>query len=91
MTSIWQKIRRRSEPGLTCIELVELVTDYLEGGLDDATRARFEQHIAGCDACTNYLDEMRTTITIVGRLEPEDLSDEAKSELLAAFRGWASE
>ena len=89
MTSIWQRIRGRTEPELTCVQLVELVTDYLEGALDDAERARFEQHIGECDGCTNYLDQMRVTIAVVGRLDADDLSDEAKSELVAAFRGWA--
>ena len=89
MTSIRQRIRGRNEPELTCVELVELVTDYLEGALDNAERRRFERHIAGCDGCTGYLDEMRTTIALVGRLEVDGLSDGATSELLAAFRGWA--
>ena len=89
MTSIWQRIRGRTEPELTCVELVELVTEYLEGTLDDAERARFEQHIRGCDGCSNYLEQMRTTIAVVGRLEVDDLSDKTTSELLAAFRGWA--
>jgi anti-sigma factor RsiW len=89
MTSIWQRIGGRSEPALTCVQLVELVTDYLEGALGDAERVRFEQHVGACDGCSNYLDQMRTTIAVVGRLEVDDLSDAAKSELLAAFRGWA--
>ncbi len=89
MTSIWQRIRGHGEPALTCIELVDLVTDYLEGALGDAELARFEQHVGACDGCSNYLDQMRMTILVVGRLEVEDLSDGAKSELLAAFRGWA--
>jgi len=89
MTSIWQRIRGRSgEPDLTCVELVELVTDYLEGALDDRERARFEQHIGGCDGCTAYLEQMRMAVTVVGRIEVEDLSDAARTELLAAFRGW---
>ena len=88
MTTIWQRIRR-SNPGLTCAELVELVTDYLEGNLPDGERRRFEAHIASCDDCTRYLDQIRETIAIAGRIEPDDLSDEARSELLAAFRDWA--
>ena len=68
MTSIWQRIRGRSEPGLTCIQVVELVTDYLEGGLSEADRARFDAHLSGCDGCTNYLDQIRVTIAVVGRV-----------------------
>jgi anti-sigma factor RsiW len=73
---------------LTCQELVELVTAYLEGGLAGADRARFEAHIATCDGCTNYLEQMRTTIRVTGMLTPESLSEEASTELLAAFRNW---
>ncbi len=91
MTSIWQRIRGRGrgEPGLTCIQVVELVTSYLEGGLSEADRARFDAHLSACDGCTNYLDQMRVTIAVVGRVREEDLSDEAKAGLVAAFRGWA--
>ena len=90
MTSIWQRIRGRREPGLTCAEVVELVTDYLEGGLSDTDRARFDAHLSDCDGCTNYLDQMRVTIAVVGRVREDDLSDELKAGLLIAFRGWAS-
>ena len=89
MTSIWQRIRGRREPDLTCAQVVELVTDYLEGGLSAADRARFEGHLTECDGCTNYLDQIRVTIAVVGRVHEDDLSAEAKAELLAAFRGWA--
>ena len=73
---------------LTCQELVELVTAYLEGGLSDTERERFEDHIAGCDGCTNYLEQMRSTIRVTGMLTPESLSQEASAELLSAFRSW---
>lgn len=89
MTGIWQRIRGTKEPDLACAELVELVTEYLEGGLTKAERARFEEHIGVCQGCSNYLDQMRETIAVVGRIDSDDLSDEAKAELLAAFRGWA--
>ena len=90
MTSIWQRIRDRGRPrDLMCIEIVELVTDYLEGSLSETDRSRVEEHLSGCDGCTNYVEQMRTTIAIVGRVQVEDLSEAAKAELLAAFRGWA--
>ena len=73
---------------LTCQELVELVTAFLEGTLPPPDRARFEEHIAVCDGCTNYLEQMRTTIRVTGMLTPESLSEEASTELLAAFRNW---
>jgi predicted anti-sigma-YlaC factor YlaD len=86
--------RRRdagTPPGdLTCRELVELVSDYLEGALSEDDRARFESHIEMCEGCTAYLDQMRKTLRMVGALEPEAVSPEAEQELLAAFRGWKS-
>jgi len=87
--SIWQRIRGGRQPGLTCAELVELVTDYLEGALSPSEHARVERHLGACENCMRYVEEMRTTIALVGRIEEDDLSAEAKSELLAAFRGWA--
>jgi len=76
---------------LTCEELVELVTEYLEGGLGDAERERFEEHIVACHGCSNYLDQIRTTIELAGRVTPDDLTKETKAELLAAFREWKRE
>ncbi len=64
--------RRRRPAPLSCQELVELVTDYLEGALDEPTRRRFDEHLAGCDRCSAYLDQMRETIVMVGRLEKSD-------------------
>ncbi|MGI9019318.1 MAG: anti-sigma factor family protein [Solirubrobacterales bacterium] len=80
-----------TERELACRELVELVTDYLEGALSEADVRRFEAHIAACDACTRYLEQMRATISSLGHLPPESLSPEAEAELLAAFRGWSAE
>ena len=89
MTTIWQRIRGGRSRGLTCIELVELVTDYLEGNLDADDRARVERHLAGCDACTAYIDQMRVTIAVVGRVDVDDIPDAMKVELMHAFRDWA--
>jgi len=81
--------RRHCEDGpLACRELVELVSDYLEDALDDAQRARFEAHIAGCENCSAYVRQMRETLTLMGELTPESLSPQAESELLDAFRDW---
>ena len=76
--------------GLACRELVELVSDYLEGTLSDADRARFEAHIAPCESCTIYVEQMRHTIALTGRLTTESLSPQAERELLVAFRDWKS-
>lgn len=72
----------------SCQELVELVTDYLEGALSSGDLRRFEEHIAVCDACTEYLRQLRETIRLVGAITPDDLSPEAEAELLQVFSGW---
>jgi anti-sigma factor RsiW len=81
-------MNRRQDKMLTCQEMVELVTDYLEGRMDGDTRARFEEHVAICDACTLYIEQMRITIVALGRIPAETISQEAEDELLAAFRNW---
>lgn len=73
---------------LTCQELVELVTDYLEGALPAAERARFEEHLAKCTGCRNYLAQMRMTISSLGRLSEEAIPTQARDDLLGVFRNW---
>ncbi|HVI35558.1 MAG TPA: zf-HC2 domain-containing protein [Gaiellales bacterium] len=75
---------------IPCCELVELVTDYLEGALSPQQHARFEHHIAGCDGCTAYLEQMREAIRLTGTLREQQISPDARAALLHAFRGWAS-
>ena len=76
-----------NEP-MTCHELVELVTDYLEGTLPESEKARLEAHLAECDGCTEYLEQMRRTIELTGRLSEESIPPVAKDRLLEAFRDW---
>jgi anti-sigma factor RsiW len=78
----------RDRPLMSCRELVEVITEYLEGTLAAEDRAAFERHLSGCDGCTAYLDQMRQTIRALGHLPPEWLSPEAERNLLTAFRGW---
>jgi anti-sigma factor RsiW len=73
---------------LTCKELVEVVTDYLEGRLSAGERLRFEEHVAFCSWCATYLEQMRNTIRLTGTLAEEDLSPEVREQLLDAFRDW---
>jgi anti-sigma factor RsiW len=73
---------------LSCQELVEFVTDYLEDALPVADRRRFERHLSGCDGCTEYVEQFRLTIRAVGRLTLADLTPEAEAALLQAFRGF---
>ena len=71
---------------LSCQELVELVTDYLEGALDEGTVRRFEEHLALCPGCETYLDQMRETAARLGTIPAETLTEEMQATLLSAFR-----
>ena len=73
---------------LTCRELVELVTGYLEGTLPAVDQARFEAHLADCPYCRTYLEQMHQTIRLLGRLTEEGIAPDAKEELLRRFRDW---
>ena len=75
---------------LSCQELVELVTDYFEGALPPGEHARFEAHVERCRGCGVYLEQMRTTIRLLGHLPVDELPAGAELELLEAFRGWRS-
>jgi len=73
---------------LTCQELVELVTAYIEGALPLDEHARFEAHLAVCRGCRTYLEQMRQTISLLGTLTETSLSPQAREDLLGAFRRW---
>jgi anti-sigma factor RsiW len=73
---------------LTCRELVELVTEYLDGTLAPGERDRFEQHVILCDGCAFYLDQIRTTIAVTGSLTEDSVTPEAQKSLLRVFRDW---
>jgi anti-sigma factor RsiW len=75
---------------MTCRQVVELMTDYLEGALSAVDRARFEQHIAGCDGCTAYLAQLRMARKIMGKLADEPVPAAVERDLLEAFRTWRS-
>ena len=73
---------------MTCREMVELVTAYLEGHLPAVERKRFEEHLAMCEGCQAAVDEMRDTLRALGRLPEDQLSARARDALLAAFGDW---
>ncbi len=73
---------------LTCQEIVELVTSYLEDGLSPGDRERFEEHLVFCDGCGTYLEQMRQTIQVTGRLRETELPPALQERLLDAFRSW---
>ena len=85
-------IRRwRRRRALVCRDAVALMSDYLDGNLDDRDRARLEGHLAGCPHCTEYLAQLRATIDALGRAEPEDLSDDALEELVDLYHRWQAD
>jgi predicted anti-sigma-YlaC factor YlaD len=77
-----------NEEELACQELVEIVSNYLEGALPEADRKRFDAHLEICEGCRRYLDQMRTTIRVVGSLTEDDLDPDARDQLLQLFREW---
>ena len=76
---------------IDCQDLVELVTDYLEGVLPADDRRRFEEHLEICEGCDAYVAQMRDTVRLTGRLTQEQVPDELRAQLLTAFRGWRDE
>jgi anti-sigma factor RsiW len=73
---------------LTCKELVEIVTAYLDGSLDAPERLRLEKHLVVCEGCATYLDQIRATVRVVGELREEHVTPEAYAGLVATFREW---
>ena len=85
-------LRLRSRPrGLVCQEVVEMVTDYLEGALSPVDRRRFETHLADCPHCTEYLAQIRETIRLAGRVTPEDLTPQMRTDLTDLYHRWRVE
>lgn len=75
---------------MKCREVVELMTDYLEGALPSQERERFEQHIAGCDGCRAYLVQLRATLRAMRTFEDVPIPERVQEELVRAFRDWRS-
>jgi anti-sigma factor RsiW len=73
---------------ISCRELVELVSDYVDQALPVDDAALFEQHLNFCDGCVWYVDQVRRTIAVAGELREEDVPDETKAKLMTAFRDW---
>jgi anti-sigma factor RsiW len=76
---------------MACVELVELVTDYLEDALPSGQRPRFLEHLAECDGCGAYLEQLRAVVAVAASSPPEQLSPSAREQALALFRSWAAE
>jgi anti-sigma factor RsiW len=76
---------------LSCQEFVELITEYLEGALTADNRTRFEMHVHHCEGCATYVDQMRQTIALMGKLTEGHISEQAKANVLRAFADWKRE
>ena len=76
---------------LTCAELVERITDYLEGAMTPGEVSRVREHLAGCDGCTAHLEQMRTALRLLRAQPPERASDALETQLAGVFRDWARE
>jgi anti-sigma factor RsiW len=79
-----------SRQALDCQDLVELVTNYLEGVLDPATLRRFEDHLPSCDGCDTYVDQMRITLRMLGSIPVASVDAGARGQLLSTFRDWSA-
>lgn len=77
-----------AEQEMACRELVEVVTDYLEGALSAHDRLRLEAHLAECQYCLDYIAQMRRTIEVLGKLPAQPVDPAQQEVLLDAFRGW---
>lgn len=77
-----------SERTLSCQELTEILTDYLEGVMAPEDRARFNAHLALCEGCVNYVSQMRQTIRVARELRATEVEATVPDDVLAAFRAW---
>ncbi|MDT7044241.1 anti-sigma factor family protein [Candidatus Nitronereus thalassa] len=75
----------------SCQDLVNLMTDFLEGSLSFSERLRFQIHLGFCRGCRAYLSQMKTTIRTLGQLPAEPIPDDIREELLKRFRTWKKE
>ena len=84
-------MRLLSPAEIPCQQVVEMISDFLEGALPARERRRLEHHLSGCPHCSAYLAQMRETLRLTGRLVPADLSPEMQREFSDVYRRWRSE
>ena len=73
---------------MTCQELVELVTDHLEGALDPCDELRFDDHLRTCPHCVDYVEQIQVVVEALGGLAEQPLPDDLRDRLIASFRVW---
>jgi Putative zinc-finger len=79
------------EHGYTCKEIVDLATEYVEGAMTAAQMTQFELHLNFCEGCVAFVEQIRATAAMAGRLSEEQIPEETKVKLLQAFRHWSRE
>ena len=84
MIRLWRRRRR----AIACRDAVALMTAYLDGALSASDRARLEGHLADCPHCSEYLAQLRVTIDALGRVDVEELPDDAVDDLVEIYRRW---
>jgi predicted anti-sigma-YlaC factor YlaD len=85
------RILEAFEPGeLTCQQLAELVSDYIEGVVAPPLHEQIMAHLAGCSDCSSYVEQVRTTIVVTGEIASGEIAPPARAALLDLFRGWAA-
>lgn len=77
-------------PEMPCQELVELITEYLEGALSETDRVRFEAHLDACDPCSQYVAQLKAVAAGARRISPDEIPADTRAALLQAFRDWAA-
>ena len=82
---------REFEHGYTCKEVVELATEYADGAMTAPEMTQFEMHLNFCDGCFTFVEQIRTTAAVAGRLPEEQIPKTTKAKLLQAFRDWKRE
>ena len=81
----------QTEHGYTCREVVELATEYAEGGMTPEQATAFELHLNFCDGCSTFIDQIRETAATARRLSEEQVPEELRRQLIDAFRDWSRE
>lgn len=76
--------------GYTCREVVELVTEYLDGAMRPEDRTTLELHLNFCDGCATFLEQIRTSAALAGSVTPDQIPDDVAEALRTAFREWRS-
>jgi anti-sigma factor (TIGR02949 family) len=77
-----------ADHGLTCREVLDMLTEYLDGALAPMDHARVAAHLEECEACTRYLEQFAATIELTAALREDAVPDDVRESLLAAFRTW---